>query len=84
MTCRDEILACFDALERDTGRSHFTPQEIIDRMMLDGTRCEATTIRTQIVSKLCVDAPANHAKRYPDLLRVDDGVYRRNREPRPG
>lgn len=84
MTCRDEILECIAAIERSTGRKDFTPQEIVDRMRQSGTTFEDSTIRTHITSRLCSDAPAHHGTRYADLIRVADGVYRRNPAARSG
>lgn len=81
MTCRDEILACIDQIERTTGRREFTPDEVVTRMREAGTKYEDRTIRTHIISRLCTTAPANHATRYPDLVRVSEGVYARRRLP---
>ncbi|MCL4199472.1 MAG: hypothetical protein KJZ69_18415 [Phycisphaerales bacterium] len=75
MTCRDEILATIKRL----GLREFTPQEVIDAMRKDRTGFADSTIRTHIVSRLCANAPDNHAVTYDDLVRVDHGVYRLKR-----
>lgn len=75
MGCREEILAII----RKNGIKEFTPQEIIDCMRKKGTRYKDSTIITHITSRLCRDAPDNHAKTYDDLERVERGLYRLRR-----
>lgn len=77
MTCRQEILDAFAVLERRHGRAVFSPAELVAEVLARGSRHPESTIRTHIVSAMCVNAPANHAVRYPDLERVDRGLYRR-------
>lgn len=77
MGCREEILACIEAIERSTGKRRFTPDEVVNRMRESGSRYAESTIRTHIISRLCMNAPANHAKRYKDLERIGDGLYQR-------
>lgn len=78
-TCRREILDAFAALERRHGRETFSPAEVIAEARARGSQHAESTIRTHIVSAMCVNAPPNHAVRYPDLERVDRGLYRRAR-----
>ena len=42
--------------------------------------------RTEIVSRMCADAPVHHATAYEDLERVSRGQYRRRSPaaPQPG
>ena len=77
MTCRDEVLAAFESLERRHGRIDFSPSEIIQEMISKGTFYPDYTIRTEIVSRMCAQAPTHHAVTYDDLDRVRRGVYRR-------
>lgn len=79
MTARDEILAALPAVRARLGRDTFTPAEMIAELQRRGTRYPADTIRTEIVSRLCADAPDNHARVYDDLERVSRGVYRLRR-----
>lgn len=76
-TCRDEVLAAFRALERRHARLEYSPAEVIAEMRARGDRHQESTIRTHIVSAMCVNAPPNHKVRYPDLQRVRRGLYRR-------
>lgn len=75
MIARDEILQALDGLG-DT----FTPDEVIQEMRRRDSSYAESTIRTHVVSRMCSNAPDNHAKTYDDLERVADGLYRR----RPG
>ncbi len=75
-TCRDEILECAQAVTRQSGLDHFTIPEIISCMAKRGSRYAESTIRTHIVSRMCANAPDNHAVTYRDLERTDRGEYR--------
>lgn len=76
MTCRDDVLAAMHSLARRHGRSVFKLEEIVQEVQSRGTSAKESTIRTHVVSAMCVNAPANHAVRYPDLIRVDRGMYK--------
>jgi len=79
-TCRDEILECIRRVTaaKDTP---FAIDEIVAGMRAGGTGYAESTIRTHITSRMCADAPDNHAKTYADLDRVERGVYRLRRRP---
>ncbi len=74
MTCRDEILACVMQIARR--KKFFTFEDIYNCMRTRGTEYRRNTIRTNVVSRMCVDAPKNHARKYDDLERVSKGYYR--------
>ena len=76
MTCRDEVLDAIQAIRGQGGSEIFTVQQIIDEMRRRGTSYDETTIRTHITSRMCVNAPDNHAVVYRDLERVARGEYR--------
>lgn len=78
-TCREEILDAFATLERRHGRDTFSPAELVAEVLARGSTHPESTIRTHVVSAMCVNAPPNHAVRYPDLERVGRGRYRRAR-----
>lgn len=78
-TCRDEVLDAFKRLERRHGREVFTPAEVIDEVLAVNDRYPAYTIRTEIVSRMCREAPQHHVRKYDDLERVRRGQYRRIR-----
>lgn len=75
-TCRAEILAAFDRLERRHGRAVFAPVEIIQEVLAVTDRYPEHTVRTEIVSRMCAEAPVHHAASYNDLERVGRGRYR--------
>ncbi len=75
-TCRAEILDAFDRLQRRHGRAVFAPVEIVQEVLAVSDRYPEHTIRTEIVSRMCVEAPVHHAVAYDDLERVDRGRYR--------
>ena len=76
MTCREEILECARGALRQSGLDSFTIPEIISCMKKRGSRYAESTIRTHIVSRMCANAPDNHAVTYRDLDRTDRGEYR--------
>lgn len=76
-SARDAVLSAFDSLEERTARVNFTTQEIVDEVMRHTDAFQESTIRTQITSRLCREAPKNHRITYDDLTRVSPGVYRR-------
>jgi hypothetical protein len=78
-TARDAVLAAFERLERGTGRTDFRLEEIVKQVMLHHPDYAESTIRTHIVSLMCANAPDHHGTTYDDLMRVDRGLYRRNR-----
>jgi hypothetical protein len=75
-TCRAEVLAAFDRLERRHGRAIFAPVEVVQEVLAVTDRYPEHTIRTEIVSRMCAEAPINHAAVYDDLERVGRGQYR--------
>ena len=76
-SCRDQVLSAFNRLERQTGRGVFTLSEIVDEVLSVSSTYARSTVQTHVVSRMCANAPNNHATVYPDLLRVERGEYRR-------
>lgn len=74
--CRDEILAAFRRLELREQRTVFAPVEVVQEVLAVTERFPARTIRTEITSRICADAPTHHATTYNDLERVGRGRYR--------
>jgi len=50
---------------------------VIDELQRRGTAYKPSTIRTDVVSRLCADAPDHHGRTYDDFQRVRAGQYRR-------
>jgi predicted RNase H-like HicB family nuclease len=95
MAVHEEILRAVLRICRQRGGWQFRPSEIV----LALPHLNASTVRTHIVSRCCVNAPANHPHRIDYFKRVSRGLYeirspyRRTRaepamrkvaEPRPG
>ncbi len=76
MTARDDILAALPAIRQRTGSDTFTAQDVIDQLNWAGTSYTESTIRTHVTSRMCANAPDNHARVYADLERVEPGRYR--------
>jgi len=75
-TCRDEILDACKAFTTRSGQQGFEIPDIIEYLHDRGTSYADSTIRTHITSRMCVNAPDNHAVTYPDLERLGRGRYR--------
>lgn len=76
MTCRDEVLACAEAVVRRTGTNRFTIGDILDCMRARETQYKDSTIRTHVTSLMCINAPQHHEMKYRDFERVGRGLYR--------
>ena len=76
MTARDDILAALPAVRQRTGSDTFTAQDVVDQLNRAGTSYAESTIRTHVTSRMCANAPDNHARVYADLERVAPGRYR--------
>jgi hypothetical protein len=73
MSCREEILAAIAAiLARDRQRP-VSPAEVVEEMRRRGSDYPETTIRTHVVSHMCIDAPGG--KSGAALRRVGRGQY---------
>jgi hypothetical protein len=75
-TCRDAVLDAMRALRDRHGRSAFKLEEIVHEVQSRTSAFKESTIRTHVVSRLCSNAPNNHAVVYKDLERVGPGLYR--------
>lgn len=77
MTARTEILNALPGIESRSGDGTFSPQDVIDELRRRGSTLAESTIRTHVVSRMCVNAASNHAVVYADVERVAFGRYRR-------
>ena len=73
MTARSEILSAIPAVAAVDGTFTVGRSSLMGRR---GSKYSASTISTHIVSKMCRDAPDNHAVTFDDLERVGRGRYR--------
>lgn len=78
-TCREQILAAAKQITQSKNQNKFTILEILDYLTKQNTPYKESTIRTHITSKMCGNAPSNHAVTYNDLTRIKPGVYRLNK-----
>lgn len=76
VTARDDVLKAARKLATHSADGSFTVGEVIDEARRQGSTYKESTIRTHVTSRMCADAPDNHAVTYPDLVRVDHGRYR--------
>ena len=79
MTLRDDILDAIRAVMARSGSDVFSVQEIVAELQSRGTRYTPGSIRTHVVSRMCANAPAHHARVYNDLIRVERGLYKLRR-----
>ena len=84
MTCRSEILAVVPRLAARSSDGSFTVDDVVAELRGRGSRYRESTIRTHVASRMCANAPDNHAVVYDDLERIDDGRYRLRREASEG
>ena len=71
MAVHAEVLDAARRLCRERGDWTFRPDEVVRAL----PHLNASTIRTHIVSRCCVNAPKHHAHRWPYFRRVERGVY---------
>lgn len=76
MTCRDEILACVKEITIHLSTEEFCINDVIRCMERKGSQYSESTIRTHITSRMCANAPDNHAVTYDDFERAGYGKYR--------
>ena len=71
MAVHDEVLATAQRLCMAKRTPTFSPVEVVRAL----PHLNASTVRTHIVSRCCVDAPKNHAHQWPYFRRLRRGVY---------
>ena len=78
MTIHEEILAAARRLCFARRAWTFAPAEVVRAL----PHLNERSVRTQIISRCCVNAPAHHAHRLPYFERLGRGVYEIRREYR--
>lgn len=76
MTCREEVLEAIRGILRRSGADTFDLRQVLDEMNARGTSYSEATIRTHVASRMCANAPDNHAAVYDDLIRIGHVRYR--------
>ena len=71
MAVHDEVLATAQRLCGAKRSRTFSPDEVVRAL----PHLNASTVRTHVVSRCCVNAPKNHAHRWPYFKRLRRGVY---------
>jgi predicted RNase H-like HicB family nuclease len=71
MAVHHEVLETVLRICRERGGWRFGPEEIVRAL----PHLNASTVRTHIVSRCCVNAPSNHPHRWPYFRRVARGLY---------
>ena len=75
MTAREAILDAIADIQRRTGRAEFTVVEVVRHLKRSGSPYKESTIRTHVVSHMCINSP-RHGANYNDLVRIDRGLYK--------
>lgn len=78
-TCREPILAAAKQITQSKNQNEFTISEVLNYLTKQNTPYKESTIRTHITSKMCSNAPSNHAVTYNDLTRIKPGVNSLNK-----
>ncbi|HEY8231450.1 MAG TPA: hypothetical protein VIJ10_02205, partial [Vicinamibacteria bacterium] len=71
MTIHEEVLRTARRLCAERGGWTFTPLEVVRSLSF----LNASSVRTHVVSRCCVDAPKNHPHKWNYFRRVRRGVY---------
>jgi predicted RNase H-like HicB family nuclease len=71
MPVHDQVLETARRMCRERGGWRFSPDEVVRAL----PHLNASTVRTHIVSRCCVNAPAHHPHRWGYFRRVGRGVY---------
>ena len=78
-TAREAVLAAARTLASRSPDGTFTVAEVVNEVRRRDGRLADSTVRTHVISRMCVNAPDHHATVFPDLERVDRGRYRLTR-----
>lgn len=73
MTARDEIVHVGRMLAVRSVAGTFDVAEVLAEPRRRHSPCTESTIRTHVTSRMCANAPDNHATVYPVLVRVSTG-----------
>jgi hypothetical protein len=76
MACHEEVLQAAKFIVESKGINEFSPGEVLQYLKNQNTSYVQSTINTHIVSRCCINAPANHAVRYEYFERIRHGLYR--------
>ncbi len=80
MSVQQEVLETVRRLCGERGAWTFSPDEVVRAL----PHLNASTVRTHVVSRCCVNAPRNHPHRWPYFRRRGRGVYELLDDFRPG
>jgi hypothetical protein len=71
VTVHARVLEAALSLCRETGGWTFRPRAVVAAL----TDLNPGSVRTHVMSRCCVNAPSNHAHRWPYFRRVGRGIY---------
>jgi hypothetical protein len=75
MGVREDVLRAARSLT-ERGFPLFSPAELIAEARSHGSGFQETSLRTHIVCYMCINAGGAYGGKFPDLVRVDHGLYR--------
>ena len=78
ISCRDDILACAQAIVKRKEKNEFTMTEILECMQSRRTQHPENTIFAHVMSYMCTNAPQQQQVKYHDFRRIDYGIYQIN------
>jgi len=76
MACHEKVLEAAREITARKGINEFAPEEVITYLKSRGTKYKESTIRTHVVSRCTINAPAHHKKRYPYFERISYSLYK--------
>ena len=76
MTCRDKVLKGAQELSQLSPSGEFSVDNVVAHLRRNGSAYNESTIRTDVTSRMCANAPDNHAVTYDDLEWTARGTYR--------
>jgi len=75
MGAKEEVLSAAESVVKKKGVNEFTVGEVISHMQKKKTKYKEPTIRSQIVSRCCINAPKHHDDQYEYFERLGKNTY---------
>ncbi|HOU57066.1 MAG: hypothetical protein GYA67_02005 [Smithella sp.] len=76
MGAKEEVLAAAKIVIKSRGINEFAVGEVIQYMQKNKTKYKEPTIRSQIVSRCCVNSPKHHDDQYKYFKRIRKNTYK--------
>lgn len=76
MGVKEEVLLAAKEVIESKGRNEFMINEVMNYMKNKKTKYKVPTIRSQIVSRCCINSPKHHEDEYKYFKRIGRGTYK--------